>query len=191
MIHRSASLMTGMRLSAIIVLSPVARLWSTRLWWILVAALTQSRIRPALGCHTAPRFADPCALPRRLAQGDFFRWYLNFRIVVAGILVVQRITITLAGYAFARLNFPGWDLVFYLFLAQIAQAAPIVIVPNTVTIVRMGLADGWPGVICALGRTSCRLGIGCDRAAIDRFRVVPAAIRQFFWLFQGSSRSRR
>jgi sn-glycerol 3-phosphate transport system permease protein len=139
--------MTFIRLGAIIVLSSFALLWSTPLWWMLVAALrdlapgqlSDATLLP--GSPTLAHFSDAWQ------QGDFFRWYLNSGIVVLGILVVQLITITLAGYAFARLNFPGRDLVFYLFLAQIALAAPLLIVPNTVTIVRMGLYDSLLGVM--------------------------------------------
>ena len=59
---------------------------------------------------TTEHFADA------FAQGDFARWYLNTLIVTLGILAVQLVTITLAGYAFARMEFRGKNLLFYLFL---------------------------------------------------------------------------
>jgi sn-glycerol 3-phosphate transport system permease protein len=147
MTAQSVSKVTLIRLCAIILLSAFALLWSTPLWWMIVASLrdlgtgqlSDATLIP--GSPTGAHFSDAWQ------QGDFVRWYLNTGIVVAGILVVQLITITLAGYAFARLTFPGRDLIFYLFLAQIALAAPILIVPNTVTIVRLGLYDTLLGVM--------------------------------------------
>jgi sn-glycerol 3-phosphate transport system permease protein len=45
------------------------------------------------------------------------------------------------------LTFSGGDLIFYLSLVQIALAAPILIVPNTVTLVWMGLYDSLLGAM--------------------------------------------
>ena len=93
---------------------------------------------------TTEHFADAWA------QGDFARWYLNTVIVTLGILAVQLVTITLAGYAFARMEFRGRNLLFYLFLVQLTLAAPILIVPNTLMIVRLGLYDTLPGVMAPI-----------------------------------------
>ncbi len=43
---------------------------------------------------------------RRLGEGHFPLWYLNTVLVCGGILAVQCVTVSLAGYAFARLRFP-------------------------------------------------------------------------------------
>jgi sn-glycerol 3-phosphate transport system permease protein len=74
-------------------------------------------------------------------------FYLNTALVVFGILGVQLCTISLAGYAFARLRFPGREVVFYLFLLQLMLVPPILIVPNLTTVVRLGLYDTLLGVM--------------------------------------------
>lgn len=43
----------------------------------------------------------------------FASYYLNTFIIVFGILIVQLFTITLAAYAFARMNFIGKGTVFF------------------------------------------------------------------------------
>ena len=43
------------------------------------------------------------------SDGHFPLWYLNTILLCGGILLVQCITVSLAGYAFARLRFPGRD----------------------------------------------------------------------------------
>ena len=56
-------------------------------------------------------------------------------------LAAQFVTITMAGYAFARLNFYGKNTLFILFLTQIMIAADVLILPNYMTITRLGLND--------------------------------------------------
>ncbi len=136
------------RLVGIALLCGFALLWSTPLWWMLVASLTEqgygSLHTAALFPQTAPtleHFTDAWT------QGSFARWYANTLVVCVGILMVQLVTITLAGYAFARMRFPGKDVLFYLFLVQLTLAAPILIVPNTITIVGLGLYDTLPGIM--------------------------------------------
>ena len=51
------------------------------------------------------------------------------------------VTVSLAGYAFARLRFPGRDVLFYVFLLQLMLVPPALIVPNLRTIVDLGLYD--------------------------------------------------
>ena len=70
--------------------------------------------------------------------GDFPRYTLNTTIICAGILLVQLVTITLAGFAFARLDFPGKTLIFYLFLMQLMLVPVLLIVPNLSLVAQLG-----------------------------------------------------
>ena len=80
-------------------------------------------------------------------SADFLVNYVNTLLVVAGMLSVQCVTVSLAGYAFARLRFPGRDLFFYAFLLQLMLVPPALIVPNLRTVVDLGLYDTLPGVM--------------------------------------------
>lgn len=68
-------------------------------------------------------------------------YYANTIFMVGGVLLMQFITITMAGYAFARLNFYGKNVIFVLFLTQIMIAADVLILPNYKTISSMNLAN--------------------------------------------------
>jgi len=68
-------------------------------------------------------------------------WYLNTVLMCGGILLVQLVTISMAGYAFARLSFPGRDLLFSLFLLQLLLIPPLLIVPQSATLVSLHLYD--------------------------------------------------
>jgi sn-glycerol 3-phosphate transport system permease protein len=71
----------------------------------------------------------------------FAQYYLNTIIIVGGILLVQLITISLAGYAFARFQFPGQKILFFLILLQLMVPSSALIVPNYSTIRQLRLFD--------------------------------------------------
>jgi sn-glycerol 3-phosphate transport system permease protein len=71
----------------------------------------------------------------------FGTYFINTFVIVFGILAVQLVTITLAGFAFARLRFPARDLVFVLVLVQILVPTNALLVPNYTTIRQLGLFD--------------------------------------------------
>jgi sn-glycerol 3-phosphate transport system permease protein len=136
------------RLLALALLCGFVLVWSTPLIWMLVASMRDIPYGSMTAASLVPDLKPtPEHFTETWSQGDFARWYLNTVIVVVGILVVQLVTITLAGYAFARLEFRGKSLVFYLFLLQLTLAAPILIVPNTLMVVRLGIYDTLPGVM--------------------------------------------
>lgn len=68
-------------------------------------------------------------------------YYLTTLIFVFGVLLVQIITITLSGYAFARFNFFGKKIIFMLILIQIMVPSTALLVPNFFTIQSLNLYD--------------------------------------------------
>ncbi|MBO1001967.1 carbohydrate ABC transporter permease [Pseudogracilibacillus auburnensis] len=77
----------------------------------------------------------------------FAQYYLNTFIIVTGILFVQFITITLAAYAFARLNFFGKNIIFLIFLIQIMIPADVLISPNYLILRDLSLLDTKLGIM--------------------------------------------
>lgn len=67
--------------------------------------------------------------------------YANSIIFVLGVLVVQMVTITLAGYCFARLEFKGKNIALSLVLSQLMIPTVALIVQNFSTIQTLGLFD--------------------------------------------------
>lgn len=82
-----------------------------------------------------------------LNAAPFGQYYINTIIMVTAVLFVQFISITLAGYAFARIDFYGRNILFMLFLTQMMVSADVLIMPNYKFISKMGLADTKLGVI--------------------------------------------
>ena len=67
--------------------------------------------------------------------------YVATLLFVFGVLAVQLVTITLSGYAFARMQFVGKRLLFGLILVQLMIPSAVLIVPNFATIRALGLYD--------------------------------------------------
>ena len=139
--ERTGLVVTGLMLVTVF-------LWSTPFLWTLVASFRPDN---SGGIHMAsllPDYTPTLAnFIEALESGDFAVYYLNTAIVAFGILAVQIVTISLAGYAFARLSFPGRELIFYVFLLQLMLVPPILIVPNLRMIVDLGLYNTLLGVM--------------------------------------------
>ena len=129
-------------------LAAVAFLWAAPFLWTLVASFRPEGAGSAGMASLAPDTPQTLENFRNaLESGSFGLYYLNTLIVVVGVLAVQCVTVSLAGYAFARLSFPGRDVLFYAFLLQLMLVPPALIVPNLRTVVDLGLYDTLPGVM--------------------------------------------
>jgi sn-glycerol 3-phosphate transport system permease protein len=134
------------RLLAMLAASAAALLWAVPFGWMAVASLR-------LGIPTDIASLTPSGpfglgnFAEAWKSGSFPLWYLNTFVMCGGILAVQLVTISMAGYAFARLAFPGRDVVFSMFLLQLLLIPPLLIVPNLATLVTLHLYDTLPGIM--------------------------------------------
>jgi len=129
-------------------LCAVAFVWAAPFMWMFVASIRPEGFGGLRMASIWPDFTptlDNFALAWESA--DFLLYYFNTVLLVGGILIVQMVTIMLAGYAFARLDFPFKDAIFYAFLMQLMLVPPILIVPNLSTLVTIGLNDNLIGVM--------------------------------------------
>ncbi len=135
------------RLPVLLLLSAIGFLWATPFAWMAVASLRPNAAGAAdigsifpHGPLSLDNFSDAWS------EGHFPLWYLNTILLCGGLLLVQCVTVSLAGYAFARLRFPFRNTVFYLFLLQLMLIPPILIVPNMTTLIRLHLYDSLAGI---------------------------------------------
>lgn len=126
----------------------VVFLWAAPILWMVIAALRPANFgaldMASLVPSTAPSLVQ---FDYAFLDGDWAVWFANSLILVLGTLAVQLVTISLAGYAFARARFPGKEVLFYVFLLQLMIAPPVLIVPNLTTLVQLGLYDTLIGVM--------------------------------------------
>ncbi|MYD13738.1 MAG: carbohydrate ABC transporter permease [Gemmatimonadetes bacterium] len=92
----------------------------------------------------SPRWSN---YPDALTAQPFARYFLNSLVFAAAVVAGPVATATTAGYAFARLDFPGRDRVFMLFLATMMVPAVIVLIPRFLMIDALGWIDSYQGLI--------------------------------------------
>jgi sn-glycerol 3-phosphate transport system permease protein len=93
---------------------------------------------------------------RAWAAAPFARYFVNTLLLVTMVLAAQLVLVTLAGYAFARFEFPGRGILFALVLVQLMVMPDVLIVENYRTMAELGLKDtivaiGLPYMASAFG----------------------------------------
>ncbi len=86
----------------------------------------------------------------------FGRFFLNTIVMAAGRTTGQLITCSLAGYAFARVRFPGKEAIFILYLAALMIPFQVIVVPEFILIKWLGWLNTFqalivPGMFSAFG----------------------------------------
>lgn len=84
----------------------------------------------------------------QLAQRvDFARSFFNSFFVAGWVTLLQVVTCSMSAYAFSRIRWPGRDKVFLLYLATLMVPGVVLIVPNFVIILQLGMFDDYTGLI--------------------------------------------
>ena len=74
-------------------------------------------------------------------------WFFNSLLIASLFTLVILIIDSLAGYAYARLEFPGKNLLFGLMLATLVMPGIMFLIPNYLTVARLGWIGTIQGVI--------------------------------------------
>ncbi len=98
----------------------------------------------------------------------FARYFLNTFILVSMVLAAQLVIGTLAAFAFARFDFIGRDLVFFLVLVQLMVMPDVLIVENYRTMSVFGILDSIPAI--GLPYMASAFGIFLLR---QTFKIIP------------------
>ena len=132
---------SGWSLTVHALLLAAALMMVVPLVWIVLTAFKErnevfSQIPQWLPAH--PTFNNFLGV---LDAMPFWQYYWNTIVVAFGILAIQVVTITLAAYAFARMQFWGRDVLFILLLVQLMIAPQSTVIQNYITVTRLGLLD--------------------------------------------------
>ena len=121
--------------------------WMVPLFWTLAAAFVPTTELLNGGPLVWLENLHFGAFEQAWSVAPFARFYLNTIIWVFGLLAIQLVTISLAGFALARLDFRGKDQIFFLFLTQLMVPATVLILPNYQTLVALGWLDSYQGMM--------------------------------------------
>ena len=123
--------------------------WMLGILWLLpLLYAVWTAFHPAVYATRFDLFA-PLTLKNLVAAwqaAPFARYLVNTVILVTLILASQFVLCTLAAFAFARLTFPGRDLLFGLVLLQLMVMPDVLLVENYRTVVQLHAADTILGI---------------------------------------------
>ena len=128
-------------IAAHIVLVPLSILMIIPLLFMISTSFKTLGDILSLDFQWLPRVATVANFQRVVEVMPFVRYMFNTISIVVMTFLVQAVTISLAAYAFARLRFPGRDVLFFLFLVQLMIPAVSLVIPNYQTISALGLLN--------------------------------------------------
>jgi multiple sugar transport system permease protein len=80
-------------------------------------------------------------------QFDFFRFLANTFFVSATVTVAALFFHSMAGYALARLRFPGREVIFLAMFSTFLVSLPVIIVPLFILVRGLGILNSYAGLI--------------------------------------------
>lgn len=75
------------------------------------------------------------------------KYFFNSMLVAGWVTILQVLTSALAAYAFSRIEWPGRDRVFLLYLATMMIPGAVLMVPNFAIILKLGMYNAYSGLI--------------------------------------------
>ena len=154
------------------------------LWMVLASFKVRSEVEQI---NPIPTVWHPENYLRVFQQVAFARYYFNSVFIAGWVTALQCLTSSMAAYAFARMRWPGRDLVFKLYLTTLMVPGVVTMIPNFVLMVKMHLLDSYVGLIVpaafsAFGTFLLRQFMLTLPRALDEAAMLDGATHwQTFW----------
>jgi cellobiose transport system permease protein len=158
------------------------------LYWMFVVSTTDSATATSLPPHVLPggNFLHLAGLV--FDTVPFVSALLNSLIIATVIGVGQALLCALAGFAFAKLYFPGRNTLFLIVVLTMTVPAQLAVIPQYLIMSKLGWVDTLqavtvPGLVSAFGIFWMRQHIGntIDDELMNAARVDGATTWQIFW----------
>jgi ABC-type glycerol-3-phosphate transport system permease component len=117
----------------------------------------------------------------------FARFYWNSFFIAAWVTFLQVLTSSLAAFSFARLQWPGRDKVFALYLGTMMLPGLVMMIPNYQIMIRLRLVDSFAGLVIpaafsAFGTFLLRQFMLSIPTSLDEAAEIDGASKwQLFW----------
>jgi multiple sugar transport system permease protein len=133
------------RLVLYVVSSALAFMTVAPLFYMVSMSLKQTN--EVFGTNLVPHHPTLGNFVYVFTQVDFIRFLWNTFFVSAVVTVIALIFHSMAGYALARLRFPGRDAIFLAMFATFLISQPVIIVPLFILARTLHLLDNYAGLI--------------------------------------------
>ncbi len=145
--ERETGLDVGLRVLAYIVLVLVALAMFIPFYFSVTTSLkTGAEVnKPTFQNLIWPENATTAAY-EKVFDADIGRWFFNSAYVAAIWVIGRAVADSMAGYAFARMRFPGRDLVFLAVLSTLMIPGMVTIIPKFILLKNMNLLDSYAAI---------------------------------------------
>ena len=156
------------------------------LWMVLTAFKSITEATSVDPFIIFPQVWRTDAFKAVFANMDFLLLYRNTLLLIFFRVFCAVVTATMAGYAFARLRFPGRDLAFSLVLFQMMVPNQVFLIPQYLMVSKMGMLNTifalvFPGLVTAFGTFLLRQGfMGLPKDLEEAARLDGCNIGQTF-----------
>jgi len=157
------------------------------LWMVLTSLKTISEstsMNPFIFFPQTPQWGNYIDV---IKKNDFLQLYFNTFMMMFFRVICAVLFSAMAAYAFARLTFPGRDMLFSLVLFQMMVPVQIFVVPQYLMVDKMGLRNTifalvFPGLVSAFGTFLLRqFFMGLPKELEESARLDGCNIGQTFW----------
>lgn len=120
-------------------------------------------------------------------QINFLLFFWNSLKIALITTLAQLLTCSMAAFSFARLRYPGRDLIFFLFLSSLMVPATVIMIPTFILIRMLGLLDShWalilPATTSAFGVFLLRQAfMGIPSELFDAAKIDGAGYWRMYW----------
>lgn len=114
------------------------------LWMLSTAFKSPNEV---FGSNLIPQAPTLANFVYVFTQVDFFRYLLNTLFVSATVTVIALFFHSMAGYALARLRFPGREVIFLAMFSTFLISLPVIIVPLFILVRSLGILNSYAGLI--------------------------------------------
>ena len=155
-------------------------------WMVLTAFKSTTEATSVNPFFIFPKVWRTDAFKAVIANMNFLLLYRNTLLLIFFRVLCAVVTATMAGYAFARLRFPGRDLAFSLVLFQMMVPTQVFLIPQYLMVSKMGMLNTifalvFPGLVTAFGTFLLRQGfMGLPKDLEEAARLDGCNIGQTF-----------
>jgi multiple sugar transport system permease protein len=115
--------------------------------WMLSAAVKLNKDLFVFPIQWIPRPVQWVNFSRVLEKIPFFTYFMNTLKLAVIITALQVCTCSLAAYSFSKINFPGRDKIFLLYLSTMMIPFQVTMIPQFIMMSRVGLANSHVSLI--------------------------------------------
>lgn len=117
------------------------------LYWMVTTAIKPPTNVMSLPPEWIPTSVSLNNFREAFANSPVLRWTLNSLIVSLGVTAFQLVFATMAGYGFAKKDFPGKELLFWIYISSMMIPGFALLIPLFTLMARFELVDTYVGLI--------------------------------------------